>query len=139
MKEAEKRAGVETTIIGFPRLGAKRELKFALEGFFRGEVTEEAVRETAADLRRRHWRLQKEQGIGLVPVGDFSLYDGVLDTAVRIGAVPARYRALGLDPLRTYFAMARGYQGAAGDVKALSMKNGTIRTTIISFPRSRTT
>lgn len=122
MKEAEKRAGVETTIIGFPRLGAKRELKFALEGFFRGEVTEEAVRETAAGLRRRHWRLQKEQGIGLVPVGDFSLYDGVLDTAVRIGAVPERYRALGLDPLRTYFAMARGYQGAAGDVKALPMK-----------------
>lgn len=111
-----------TTIIGYPRLGGHRELKFALEGFFRGEKTKEQARQTAEEIRRHHFQLQREKGIGLIPVGDFSLYDGVLDAAMRIGAVPKRYRALGLDAAGTYFAMARGFQGEAGDVKALPMK-----------------
>lgn len=68
-------------------------------------------------------RLQQQaSGIDLIPVGDFSLYDNMLDTACLLGAVPSRYRALDLSPLDTYAAMARGYQGANGDVRALSMK-----------------
>lgn len=59
----------------------------------------------------------------------------MLDTAVLLGAVPARYTALGLSPLDTYFAMARGYQGSEGDVKALAMKSGSTQTTTTWFPR----
>lgn len=121
-KECRAAAAPLTTVIGFPRLGERRELKFDLERFFRGERTEAQVLETAAALRRRHFLAQRARGIDLVPVGDFSLYDGVLDAAVRLGAVPSRYRALGQDALGTYFSMARGFQGAAGDVKALPMK-----------------
>jgi 5-methyltetrahydropteroyltriglutamate--homocysteine methyltransferase len=127
MKNEQKQSAARpqvplTTIIGYPRLGGHRELKFALEGFFRGEKTAAQARQTADEIRRRHFALQRQKGLDLIPVGDFSLYDGVLDAAVCVGAVPKRYRALGLDEAGTYFAMARGFQGEAGDVKALPMK-----------------
>lgn len=113
---------MKTTIIGFPRVGSLRELKFASEKYFRGEISAEELQNTAKKLRNTHWQLQQENGIFLIPVNDFSFYDNMLDTAVLLNAVPKRYRALSLSPLDTYFAMARGYQGEHGDVKAFAMK-----------------
>lgn len=74
------------------------------------------------NLRKTHWTTQKNAGIDYISSNDFSFYDIVLDTAVLLGIVPERYRKLNLPALDTYFAMARGYQGASGDVKALAMK-----------------
>ncbi len=113
---------MQTSIIGYPRIGALRELKFASERYYRGEIGIDALLSTAAELRAAHWSVQREYGIDYIPCNDFSLYDNVLDTAALFDIVPARYRALGLGGPDTYFAMARGYQGPQGDVKALPMK-----------------
>jgi len=113
---------MNASIIGYPRIGALRELKFASEKYFRGEIGSEELNRVAAGLKAAHWKLQQENGIDGIPSGDFSYYDGMLDTAVLLGIVPERYRALELSELDTYFAMARGYQGERGDVKALAMK-----------------
>lgn len=113
---------VKTSVIGFPRVGTLRELKFASEKYFRHEITAQELTGIAADLRHRHWMTQVAAGIGFIPCNDFSFYDIVLDTAVLLGIVPKRYRELNVSKLDTYFAMARGYQGESGDVKALAMK-----------------
>ena len=111
-----------TSVSGFPRIGAHRELKRAIEGYWKGERNLDEVRRTAADLRARHWQLQQQAGVDLIPVNDFSYYDQVLDTSILLGVVPGRYRKLGLGPEDTLFAMGRGYQGEQGDVTALPMK-----------------
>jgi len=111
---------MQTSIIGYPRIGRNRELKFAVEDYFKGSINDEALLAAAKKLRLEHW--QKQSGLGFIPSGDFSFYDGVLDTAFLLDVVPKRYRDLNLGGLDTYFAMAKGYQGAAGDVKALSMR-----------------
>ncbi|MBP3232843.1 MAG: 5-methyltetrahydropteroyltriglutamate--homocysteine S-methyltransferase [Eubacterium sp.] len=113
---------MKTSVVGYPRIGKNRELKFASEKFFKGEITEAELIATAADLRKQFIIKQKESGISFIPSNDFSFYDNVLDAAVLFNIVPARYNALGLSPLETYFAMARGYQGEQGNVKALAMK-----------------
>lgn len=110
------------TIVGFPRIGSERELKFLVEEYFKGNMSQQALKEKASELRLAQWLMLKRKGIDLIPCGDFSLYDSMLDTAVMLGAVPNDYKALGLIPIDTYFAMARGYQGKAGDVKALAMR-----------------
>ncbi|MCH6159899.1 5-methyltetrahydropteroyltriglutamate--homocysteine S-methyltransferase [Streptomyces marispadix] len=102
------------TVHGYPRQGPGRELKKAVEGYWKGRVTAGALRETAARLRRENWRQLRETGVHEVPTGDFSLYDHVLDTTVMVGAVPERHRAaVEQDPLDGYFAMARGTQDVA--------------------------
>jgi hypothetical protein len=113
---------MKTAVIGFPRIGALRELKFSSEKYFRNEITEEELLETGRTLRKTHWKIQKEAGIDYISCNDFSYYDGILDAAVMCGIIPKRYQELNLSELDTYFAMARGYQGEAGDVKALAMK-----------------
>ena len=112
----------KTSVIGFPRIGKARELKFASEKFFKGEISEAELQKTAAEIRLYGWNKQKEAGISFIPSNDFSFYDNVLDTAFLLGAVPTRYKELGLSELETYFAAAHGYQGEKGDVKALPMK-----------------
>jgi 5-methyltetrahydropteroyltriglutamate--homocysteine methyltransferase len=96
-------------ILGFPRIGAKRELKFALEAFWRGELSEAVLLETGRELRRRHWALQRSAGLDYVTVGDFAWYDGVLQSLALLGCLPARF---GFDPrsltLGEYFTCARG-------------------------------
>lgn len=111
---------LQTTIVGFPRVGRQRELKFAIESYFKGKLTQNDLREQAAGLRAGQ-RKAIAAAVDSVP-GDFSFYDALLDAAVLAGEVPQRYRALNLSELDTYFAMARGYQGPEGDVKALPMK-----------------
>lgn len=106
------------TLPGYPRIGQDRELKRVTERYWKDPSLEEDLLSTARALRERHWRRQKELGIDLVPVGDFSFYDTMLDAAVLFGCVPDRYRALGRpDSLAVYFAMARGTK----DLAALEM------------------
>ncbi|UOP00792.1 5-methyltetrahydropteroyltriglutamate--homocysteine S-methyltransferase [Kingella potus] len=94
---------------GYPRIGAKRELKFAVEGFWKGAKSEAELRETAAGIRRLNWAAQKAAGADLLPVGDFSFYDHVLDLLCTLGAIPKRF---GFDAanlsLQEYFQLARG-------------------------------
>ena len=113
---------MKTSVIGFPRIGTLRELKFASEKYFRKEISEEQLKETAKELRKTHWNMQKNSGIDFISSNDFSFYDTVLDTAVLLNIIPKRYKELDLSEIDTYFAMARGYQGEHGDVKALAMK-----------------
>nr|WP_272213777.1 5-methyltetrahydropteroyltriglutamate--homocysteine S-methyltransferase [Marinicella sp. W31]MDC2879728.1 5-methyltetrahydropteroyltriglutamate--homocysteine S-methyltransferase [Marinicella sp. W31] len=119
--------------LGFPRIGARRELKFALESYWSGKSDTAELLDTAEHLRRKTWLLQRDKGINVIPSNDFSLYDHVLDTAVMVGAIPHEYGWTGGDvSLETYFAMARGAQtdadhagcghpGHGRDVRALEM------------------
>ena len=113
---------MQTSIIGFPRIGTLRELKFASEKYFRKEIDSDGLLQTAKALRKTHWNTQKNAGIDFISSNDFSFYDMVLDTAAMLGIIPNRYKELHLSQLDTYFAMARGYQGDFGDVRALAMK-----------------
>ncbi|MEU2393786.1 5-methyltetrahydropteroyltriglutamate--homocysteine S-methyltransferase [Streptomyces sp. NPDC007369] len=107
-------AAARATVYGYPRQGRNRELKKAVEGYWKGRVPAGALRETAAGLRRSNWQQLAEAGVHEVPTGDFSYYDHVLDTSVMVGAVPERHRAaVAADPLDGYFAMARGTQDVA--------------------------
>ncbi|MBI4660080.1 MAG: 5-methyltetrahydropteroyltriglutamate--homocysteine S-methyltransferase [Verrucomicrobia bacterium] len=103
---------VRTHNLGFPRIGAKRELKRALESFWSGKTSEAQLLQTAKAIRAENWRLQQAAGIDLIPSNDFSLYDQMLDTCALVGAVPGRFDWHGdtMD-LATYFAMARGGSG----------------------------
>ncbi|EGF30181.1 5-methyltetrahydropteroyltriglutamate-homocysteine methyltransferase [Oxalobacteraceae bacterium IMCC9480] len=97
--------------LGFPRIGAQRELKFALESFWRNDSNEAQLRQSGRDLRQRHWQQQADAGMDLVTVGDFAWYDQVLGTLALLGAIPSRF---GIAPttltLSQYFTMARGDQ-----------------------------
>ncbi|MFF7801236.1 5-methyltetrahydropteroyltriglutamate--homocysteine S-methyltransferase [Streptomyces olivaceus] len=109
-----KSAAAGATVYGYPRQGPNRELKRAIEGYWKGRVDAGALRATARELRRANWAQLAEAGIDEVPTGDFSLYDHVLDTTVMVGAIPARHRAaFDADVLAGYFAMARGTQEVA--------------------------
>ncbi|MCW4463100.1 5-methyltetrahydropteroyltriglutamate--homocysteine S-methyltransferase [Sphingomonas sp. BT-65] len=104
---------VTIATLGFPRIGPRRELKFALESFWSGKSGETALLEAAAGLRTAAWARQTALGADWLPSNDFSLYDHVLDLSVMLGAIPARYGAAdGEATLATYFAMARGTTGA---------------------------
>jgi 5-methyltetrahydropteroyltriglutamate--homocysteine methyltransferase len=95
--------------LGFPRIGAKRELKKPLEAYWSGKATEADLLATAKGIRQRNWLLQKEAGIDLIPSNDFSLYDHVLDACALVGLVPERFQSReDFVTLKTYFAMARG-------------------------------
>ncbi|WP_435610156.1 5-methyltetrahydropteroyltriglutamate--homocysteine S-methyltransferase, partial [Streptomyces sp. C10-9-1] len=107
-------AAARPTVYGYPRQGRNRELKKAIEGYWKGRVTADALRGTAAELRRENWRQLADAGVHEVPTGDFSYYDHVLDTTVMVGAIPERHRtAVAADALDGYFAMARGTQEVA--------------------------
>ncbi|HEH4417356.1 TPA: 5-methyltetrahydropteroyltriglutamate--homocysteine S-methyltransferase [Campylobacter coli] len=113
---------MKNSIISYPRIGANRELKFAIEKYFKAQSSKEELLETAKNLRARHWKDIQNAGIDFIPSNDFSLYDNVLDTTVLFNITPKRYKDLNLDPLDEYFAQSRGYQGKNGDTIALAMK-----------------
>ncbi len=110
------------TNLGYPRIGPDRELKHATESYWKGDLSENALRATSKQLRQQAWSVQLGAGVDLIPCNDFSYYDHVLDTAVLVGAVPSRYgwRGGSVD-LETYFAMARGVQREGLDVGAMEM------------------
>ncbi|QFI54518.1 5-methyltetrahydropteroyltriglutamate--homocysteine S-methyltransferase [Aeromonas simiae] len=93
--------------LGFPRIGAKRELKFALEAYWRGEIPQAELLAVGKNLRQRHWQAQREAGVTLLPVGDFAWYDQVLGTSLLVDAIPERHRD-GDTTLDTLFRVARG-------------------------------
>ena len=100
---------IRTHILGFPRIGAARELKLALESHWRGEVSEAALEATGQQLRARHWALQRDAGLDYVTVGDFALYDQVANHIQLLGCEPARFHFTPeQSPLARYFSMARG-------------------------------
>lgn len=113
---------METAVIGYPRIGEHRELKFSIEKYLKGQIDKDELLLIATDLRKKHWIDQDNQKVDFISSNDFSFYDNLLDTAYLFNIIPTRYQTLQLDPLDQYFAMARGYQGEQGDVKALAMK-----------------
>ena len=107
---------VQTHTLGFPRMGAQRELKFALERHWRGELGAEALEALGTELRASHWQLQKDAGLDFVTVGDFAFYDHVANHIQLLGCEPARFGFGGDEPaLSRYFAMARGVSAQAKD------------------------
>ena len=107
-----------TTIhnLGFPRIGAKRELKFAQEAYWKGEASIDDLKRLGAELRQRHWANQ--QGLDLVPVGDFAFYDQMLDMSFTLGNLPERVAGFHGDPLDNYFRVARGRSAKTADEQA---------------------
>ncbi|WP_457563274.1 5-methyltetrahydropteroyltriglutamate--homocysteine S-methyltransferase [Caminibacter pacificus] len=96
-----------TYVIGFPRIGEQRELKKALEAYWSGKISQDELKQTASDLRKRHWTYQKNAGIDMISVNDFSFYDNMLDMTVMLNAVPEKYKDID-NCMDRYFAMARG-------------------------------
>ena len=111
-----------TTIIGFPRIGEQRELKYTTEKYFRHEINAEELEAFGKSLRQKHWNLIKDSGVDTIPSNDFSFYDTTLDTAFLLNLVPKDLATIELSDLDKYFALARGYQGEKGDIKARPMK-----------------
>lgn len=113
---------MKNSIIGYPRIGQDRELKFAIEKYFKNQISESELQEVSKEIRKNQFNIIKDAGVDIIPSNDFSFYDAMLDTAVMLNVIPSEFKKLQLSELDTYFAMARGYQGSHGDVKALSMK-----------------
>ncbi|MGS2738509.1 5-methyltetrahydropteroyltriglutamate--homocysteine S-methyltransferase [Sinomicrobium sp. M5D2P17] len=112
--------------LGYPRIGARRELKKACEQYWSGKIDRNELLSVAETLRRQNWEVQQEAGIDLVPCNDFSFYDQVLDMSLSLGAVPKRYTPVLTQnkenaELDLYFAMARGYQKDGLDITAMEM------------------
>src|SRR5215208_3509178 len=109
-------------VSGLPRIGRNRELKFATEGYWRGETSADELAAVAKAIRVENWKLMQDRGIDLIPSNDFSYYDQVLDAIALVGAVPERYGwSGGQVDLDTYFAMARGRQTDETDATAMEM------------------
>ncbi|MGV6396493.1 5-methyltetrahydropteroyltriglutamate--homocysteine S-methyltransferase [Pseudomonas caspiana] len=104
--------------LGFPRIGVDRELKKALEAYWKGDLDQDGLRDVGRRLRATHWQLQQEAGIELLPVGDFAWYDQVLSHSLIFGVIPERFtstrNARGLPTLDTLFGMARGSDSCCG-------------------------
>lgn len=116
---------MQTHILGYPRIGSKRELKKACEQYWSGKILLEELLNTGRTLCSQNWNIQKEAGIDLIPCNDFSYYDQVLDMSLVVGAIPTRYHEVVLKKNNTeldlYFAMARGYQKDGLDITAMEM------------------
>lgn len=113
---------VITHSLGFPRIGSRRQMKFAVEAYWKGEIDVETLIEKGQQIRRENWEMQSQMGLDLLPVGDFSWYDHVLDMSAMLGVIPERYQAIEGDvSLATYFQMARGQAPGVYDVRACEM------------------
>lgn len=110
------------SIVGYPRIGAERQLKKWVESYFNEKISKEELLRNAAELRKQHWLVQHQSNINFIPSNDFSFYDTFLDMAYLLNVIPEVHRNLNLDELDTYFAMAKGYQKDTQDAKALPMK-----------------
>ncbi|MBR8180150.1 5-methyltetrahydropteroyltriglutamate--homocysteine S-methyltransferase [Burkholderia ambifaria] len=107
---------VTTHNLGFPRIGAQRELKFGLERYWKGESSRDELKALGAELRERHWNDQRD--LDLAPIGDFSFYDQVLDMSFTLGNLPKRVQGFHGDVLDNYFRVARGRSAQAADEHA---------------------
>ncbi|MFK8300799.1 5-methyltetrahydropteroyltriglutamate--homocysteine S-methyltransferase [Capnocytophaga canimorsus] len=113
---------MKTNLLGYPRIGEKRELKKANEAFWAGKISEKALFEVADAIRIHNWKIQQEAGIDLLPSNDFSFYDQVLDFSFSVNAIPHRFNPIKhLSDMELYFALARGYQKDGIDITAMEM------------------
>jgi 5-methyltetrahydropteroyltriglutamate--homocysteine S-methyltransferase len=113
---------MKSNILGYPRIGEKRELKKANEAFWAGKISESDLLKEAQNIRLHNWKLQQNAGVDLIPSNDFSLYDQVLDASVSFNAIPNRYEPVKTKTeLELYFALARGYQKDGIDITAMEM------------------
>ncbi|CAK7273432.1 methionine-synthesizing 5-methyltetrahydropteroyltriglutamate--homocysteine methyltransferase [Sporothrix epigloea] len=112
---------VQSSILGFPRMGVNRDLKKATEAYWGGKITQADLLAEAKRLRLAHWKIQKDAGVDVIPSNDFALYDQVLSHIQDFGAVPERYTSAGLDAVDTYFALGRGHQKNGVDLPSLEM------------------
>ncbi|KIL00624.1 hypothetical protein PAXRUDRAFT_821522 [Paxillus rubicundulus Ve08.2h10] len=113
---------VSSSVLGFPRIGANREVKKAVEAYWAGKLSAEDLGKAAADVRKTNWTNLKERNVDLISSGEFSLYDHVLDHSSAFNVIPKRYVGLGLSALDVFFAMGRGRQADGVDVPACEMK-----------------
>lgn len=112
---------VQSSVLGFPRMGVNRDLKKATEAYWGGKISQDDLLKEAKRLRLAHWTIQKDAGVDSIPSNDFALYDQVLHQIQDFGAVPPRYTKYNLDPVDEYFAMGRGLQKEGVDVPSLEM------------------
>ncbi|KAG9633901.1 cobalamin-independent methionine synthase, partial [Aureobasidium melanogenum] len=112
---------VQSSILGFPRMGRLRDLKKANEAYWAGKLSRDDLLAEGKRLRGEHWKIQKDAGVDIIPSNDFAFYDHVLDHIQMFNAIPERYSKHGLDPLDEYFAMGRGHQRDGIDVPSLEM------------------
>ncbi|MFK8303597.1 5-methyltetrahydropteroyltriglutamate--homocysteine S-methyltransferase [Capnocytophaga stomatis] len=113
---------MKTNLLGYPRIGEKRELKKANEAFWAGKISEKELFEVADTIRVHNWNIQREAGIDLIPSNDFSFYDQVLDFSFSVNAIPNRFAPINhLSDMELYFALARGYQKDGIDITAMEM------------------
>ncbi|KAK2466298.1 hypothetical protein APHAL10511_001940 [Amanita phalloides] len=113
---------VSSSVLGFPRIGANREVKKAVESYWAGKISADDLTKAAAEVKKESWTSVKSRGVNFIPSGEFSLYDHVLDHSAAFNVIPRRYVGLGLSPLDVYFAMGRGRQAGDVDVPASEMK-----------------
>ncbi|KAJ7665505.1 cobalamin-independent synthase [Mycena rosella] len=113
---------VASSVLGFPRIGANREVKKAVEAYWAGKISAEDLTKAAADVKKTSWSSIKARGVDFIPSGEFSLYDHVLDHSAAFNVIPKRYVGQGLSPIDVYFAMGRGRQADGVDVPASEMK-----------------
>ncbi|OBT39617.1 5-methyltetrahydropteroyltriglutamate- homocysteine S-methyltransferase [Pseudogymnoascus sp. WSF 3629] len=112
---------VQSSILGFPRMGVNRDLKKATENYWGGKITQDELLAEAKRLRLAHWKIQKDAGVDIIPSNDFALYDQVLTHIQDFNAVPERYTKYKLNAVDEYFAMGRGLQKEGVDVPSLEM------------------
>ncbi|KAF1960052.1 cobalamin-independent methionine synthase [Byssothecium circinans] len=112
---------VQSSVLGFPRMGANRELKKANEAYWADKLSRDDLLKEAKRLRLEHWKIQKDAGVDVIPSNDFAFYDHLLDHIQLFNAVPERYSKHGLNTLDEYFAMGRGHQKDGVDVPSLEM------------------
>ncbi|KAH6624324.1 cobalamin-independent synthase [Chaetomium sp. MPI-SDFR-AT-0129] len=112
---------VQSSVLGFPRMGVLRDLKKANEAYWAGKISQDDLLAEGKRLRLAHWKIQKDAGVDIIPSNDFAFYDHVLDHIQLFNAVPERYTSQKLSPLDEYFALGRGHQKGGVDVPALEM------------------
>ncbi|MCX7820988.1 MAG: hypothetical protein N2258_04855, partial [Brevinematales bacterium] len=113
---------MKSTIIGFPRIGIKRELKFAIESYLKGEKNEIELKNFVESHIKSQFEILKSNKVDIIPVNDFSLYDNMLDMAFLLGAIEREYLDNNLSKMQKYFAVAKGFQNENYDLKAYEMK-----------------
>jgi 5-methyltetrahydropteroyltriglutamate--homocysteine methyltransferase len=114
---------MKTNLLGYPRIGAKRELKISSEAYWKNAITKDQYLKSASLIKKENWLLQQQLGIDLIPSNDFSLYDNMLDMSFTLGCIPKRFQEVKekTGELDLYFALARGIQNNGFDVTAMEM------------------
>jgi 5-methyltetrahydropteroyltriglutamate--homocysteine methyltransferase len=127
---------VQSSVLGFPRMGAKRDLKKATEDYWADKLSQEDLLKEGKRLRLEHWKLQKDAGVDIIPSNDFAFYDQVLDHIQLFGVIPERYTKYNLDPIDVYFAMGRGLQKPDQGIDVPSLVSGQVcfRRAILTKP-----